>query len=118
VKPTLDRKLYDDRNPMLPEPCPGHGGESTAGPNDVCLLCGRAVIPEVKEAYTPAQQVVLICIEAWAKEHGGAPTPADWPRCEDGHPGFNQVIRIFGCWAAAIEAAGFTPRRHRRRAAA
>lgn len=44
MRPTLDRKLYDDRNPTLPEPCKcdesiNHGG--------VCMKCGRDVIAPV-----------------------------------------------------------------------
>lgn len=58
------------------------------------------------------QDRVLAAIRRFAAEHGRPPVATEWltgkhGRKGDGYPHVPTVIREFGSWAAAIEAAGF-----------
>jgi len=52
---------------------------------------------------------VIAAVQRWAAEHGGRPPiAADWSgRRDASYPHENTVARVFGTWAAGIEAAGF-----------
>ena len=54
---------------------------------------------------------IVGALQEWAVTHGGPPRSADWSRSGDGHPHSNMVIKVFGSWNAAIDAARLEPHR-------
>lgn len=55
---------------------------------------------------------VIDALRAWHNAHGCAPSTFDWRRATTSgalrHPNNPQVLKLFGSWPAAIEAAGLT----------
>lgn len=46
-------------------------------------------------------------IREWEAIHGRPPTSWDWRYASNGYPNYSSVLKRFGSWADAIEAAGF-----------
>jgi hypothetical protein len=53
----------------------------------------------------------IVAIFEWRYARGDLPKAHDWSLQTHDHPSQQQVRRLFGTWNAAIEAAGYTPRR-------
>ncbi|MFL5911443.1 MAG: homing endonuclease associated repeat-containing protein [Gaiellaceae bacterium] len=53
------------------------------------------------------EETVVAAIVRWHAEHGAPPTSAQWLNAADGYPSQSSVRKVFGSWAAGIEAAGF-----------
>jgi len=53
-----------------------------------------------------ADQIIEAMI-AWNHQHGRPPRRRDWTGGGASHPAGNTVYRVFGCWSAALVAAGF-----------
>jgi hypothetical protein len=62
------------------------------------------------------RQSIIEAIRAWAKKHGRAPTQEDWHASDPAgqRPIYATVVRHYGSWPAALEAAGVLPARLRR----
>ena len=62
-------------------------------------------------AQTHTQTAIIQSIREWTEEQGEPPKVAHWRVVGDsGWPSYLTVIRAFGSWDKAIEAAGFEPR--------
>lgn len=57
------------------------------------------------------REATLRAIRRWAESRGAPPTSVQWRRANAEHPSEATVRRLFGSWNAAIETAGFPPRR-------
>lgn len=105
---------------------PTHGGEGPSQPSKRCVSCFQTYRRENFGVWD--RERIVAAIRAWADENGGVPpSGVDWnpPQARAiGHPEkaerferdqawpwVNTVQRYFGSWNAAIEAAGFEPRR-------
>ena len=100
---------------------PTDGSCGPANTPERCLRCAREFATRV------ARERIIECIKRWADTHGGIPpTATDWNASQSrarGHlarvaeyeagdwESTTNVRGRFGSWNAAIEAAGFTPRR-------
>jgi hypothetical protein len=60
-----------------------------------------------KIRWTPER--VLSALRAFADEHGRPPTAGDWSAPGPHYPSRLVVRKRFGCWNAALQAAGLTP---------
>lgn len=89
-----------------------------------CASCNRAA----QVVWT--REAIIAAMRAWAAEYGEPPACADWNQWAARHgfhdeqraerhkqgnaegkwPWFDAVVKNFGSWNLAIEAAGFTPR--------
>jgi hypothetical protein len=57
------------------------------------------------------RETILEAFAEWSRTHGGTPpTNAEWETAAPGCPSAAAVVRHFGSWNAAIDAAGFYPR--------
>lgn len=56
------------------------------------------------------QTEIIEAMQSWAQEMGQPPSCADWRHPSAYRPSQSQVIRRFGKWNHALEAAGFRPR--------
>lgn len=58
---------------------------------------------------------IIVALQAWAAEHGHAPTTTDWAGGDPTgrRPAYLRVVRDFGTWHAALRAAGFDARARR-----
>jgi hypothetical protein len=54
-----------------------------------------------------SKDTIIAAIQRWATEHGAPPTANSWSKKQDGCPACSTVLKHFGSWANAIEAAGF-----------
>lgn len=86
-------------------PRPARGGHrfdtETAAEAARKALAARGV-----DAYQPDE--IIDAIRRWASAHDGVPPVyADWKTKSAGYPASMSAARVFGSWAAAIEAAGF-----------
>ena len=70
-----------------------------------CLSCSR----KARKRWTKAE--VLRRMHAWDELHGESPRWEDWKGAGGEWPPATVVQRLFGSWNAAIEAAGYEPRR-------
>jgi Homing endonuclease associated repeat len=59
---------------------------------------------------TWTRRAIVTALEAWDAEHGRPPMETDWTRAGHEHPPASTVGNVFGCWSAALRAAGFEPR--------
>lgn len=104
---------------------------ATGGPSRRCRRCRKLI--EQSEPYRLSRQhfthdLIIERIREWAERYGEPPGEADWnplqaranndeeraKRFEDANgywPWMTVVYRRFPSWNAAIEAAGFTPRK-------
>lgn len=57
----------------------------------------------------PDREEIIALMKAWEAEHGIAPVAGDWNN-DKTYPTPGWVVRQFGSWNAAIEAAGYFPR--------
>jgi hypothetical protein len=64
-----------------------------------------------RTGYRWSRDLIVYAIDLWHRQHLEAPTQDDWERAGDEHPCRLTVIREFGTWNAAIEAAGLRARR-------
>jgi hypothetical protein len=56
------------------------------------------------------RETIIAAIRRWTEEHGSPPLIRDWqPNGPDYAPSANPVIRLFGSWNEAIQAAGLNP---------
>lgn len=55
------------------------------------------------------RELIISCIQDWARDHGLPPTQIDWSKGTADHPHYRTAAKRFGSWSAAIAAAGFTP---------
>jgi hypothetical protein len=55
--------------------------------------------------------MIVYAIDLWARRHLRPPTAGQWDRAGEDHPSRQTVQRVFGSWNAAIQAAGYVPRR-------
>ena len=53
---------------------------------------------------------IVYAIKLWHRKHQRPPVTREWEQAGENHPSRQTVIRIFGSWNAAMEAAGFVPR--------
>ncbi len=114
------------------KPCVDCGTQTSGGEvrteEPRCHPC--AVVKSGAEAKVWTRSAIILAIGEWAAQYGEPPAVPDWSpfaarhqlhdeeraqRCERAkaageHPSYQTVIREFGSWNAAIEAAGFTPR--------
>jgi hypothetical protein len=65
-----------------------------------------------------SHEAILAALQAWAQAWGRSPSLEQWRRASAAHPSAATVRRLFGSWNAAVEAAGFAPRRPGERRAA
>jgi hypothetical protein len=91
--------------------CPGCGGPALSG--ERCRDCAPGSRP------TATREEIIVALEAWNAEHGAPPREPDWtnasPSWRDAWPrwpGASMVLRVFGSWNAALEAAQLPTRRH------
>jgi hypothetical protein len=56
------------------------------------------------------RELICYAIDLWHRRTLEAPTQDDWERAGADHPCRLTVIREFGTWNAALEAAGLQPR--------
>jgi hypothetical protein len=54
--------------------------------------------------------MIIYAIDLWHRRHLRIPTVMEWHRAGPDNPCRSTVMRVFGSWNAAIEAAGFHPR--------
>lgn len=73
---------------------------ATTSPNSSEMLTGRRNTPWTREE-------IISRIRAWNAEHGAPPRANGWAHATGGNPAQSTVIKVFGSWASAIEAAGF-----------
>jgi hypothetical protein len=73
-----------------------------------CLNCSAAHMSKHLTVWTEGR--IIESIRSWADEHGSPPGAFDFFK-RPGYPAFSLVMRRFGSWNAAIEAAGYTPRK-------
>lgn len=73
-----------------------------------CNSCSVAHQIAYKTVWT--RERIIASVRQWADEHGEPPGAFDWLSCP-GYPAFSLVMKRFGSWNAAIEAAGYTPRK-------
>jgi hypothetical protein len=84
-----------------------------------CLTCAARHSGQAKKRWTP--DVIAAKIQQWNRIYGNPPKMLDWnPHRLDGHrllrfqtgdwPGFTTVVRAYGTWNTAIQAAGLQPR--------
>lgn len=70
-------------------------------------ICGRCWNQKRHEERHWSPERILAAIRAWAAEHGRPPGAREWRHTRPTAPTTNTVVREFGSWANAIEAAGF-----------
>lgn len=78
-----------------------------------CAACQALHLnsPERVAAQTIWSHEKLIeLIQQWGAEHGEPPRVSDWRWRSGDYPSFTTVIKYFGSWNNAIEAAGMEPR--------
>lgn len=54
---------------------------------------------------------IIVAFQEWADEHGRPPKAHEWDKGTPSYPARVTAAAVFGSWNAAMEAAGFTPRR-------
>ncbi len=57
-----------------------------------------------------AYEEIVSALRAWAEEHGRSPSSVDW---QHGSPSRRLIYRVWGSWAAALDAAGLPDWRQR-----
>lgn len=67
--------------------------------------------PGPREGFRWTRESIIYAIELWHRKHLRIPTTDEWDAAGPDHPSRVTVIRRFGSWNAAMEAAGFRPRR-------
>ena len=90
------------------------GGRTTGcnGPKKAPTMCNRCHEKERHEQRYWTQETIVEAIHSFAKEHGRRPVSTEWLYgshgvATDGYPNTATVLREFGKWADAIEAAGY-----------
>ena len=86
-------------------PTSGHAGRALAP-----RCCARCTWRRQHEQRRWTREVVVEAIRRFAVEHDRQPTWTEWVRSDaraDGYPSVGVVLREWGSWAAAVEAAGF-----------
>ena len=99
--------------------CEDCGGETRygghrlkGGVSRICAACQlkRLNSPEaIAERTVWPIESIIEAIQRWGAEHGEPPRIRDF-HIQSGYPSFSTVIKRFGTWNQAIEAAGFEPR--------
>jgi hypothetical protein len=91
--------------------CRGCGGPALSG--ERCLDCAPGSRPSA------TREELVAALHAWNAEHGAPPREPDWttasPSWRDAWPrwpGAGTVLRVFGSWNAALEAARLPTRRY------
>ena len=77
-----------------------------------CAACSLARLnsPQaIAERTVWSQEKIVEAIQKWGAEHGDSPRATDFVGKPD-YPALTTVIRYFGSWNHAIEAAGYEPR--------
>lgn len=89
--------------------CVDCGGPTNAcrGPGKASQRCDscRREFQRANAKWT--KDTVVVAIQRFAAEHGRPPTATEWRRLGDYTPPTNAVLRVWGSWANAVEAAGF-----------
>jgi Recombinase/Homing endonuclease associated repeat len=67
----------------------------------------------LRTAWTEAE--IINALHRWVEQHGEPPASTDWIRASRSHPMATNVFSLFGSWRAALEAAGYSESRPRRR---
>jgi len=57
------------------------------------------------------KQTIIQAIQRWAQQHGHPPRSREWQPATPGYPSATTMIRLFGSFSNAIEAAGYRPYR-------
>lgn len=91
--------------------CDGCGGPALSG--ERCLECA----PRNGPAATPEE--ICAALRAWATEHGAPPRSQDWTAASalwreawPRWPGITTVLRVYGAWNDALDAAGLQTHRY------
>ena len=64
--------------------------------------------PRLGFRWTP--ETVVYAIQLWHRQYSRLPRTSDWEQAGENNPSRQTVMRVFGSWNAAMEAAGFKPR--------
>lgn len=71
----------------------------------------RVMRPGPRKGFRWRADTIVYAIELWHRRYTRAPSALEWERAGENHPSRQTVMRVFGSWNAAIEAAGFAPKR-------
>jgi hypothetical protein len=63
-----------------------------------------------REGFRWTRETIAYAIDLWHREHLRTPTVDEWEAAAPNHPCRQTVLRAFGSWNAAMQAAGFRPR--------
>lgn len=73
------------------------------------MVLVTVTVTEAHRTWTPEE--IIAAFRQWADDHDGAPPSiGDWDGGGSSHPAPITVRRHFGTWAAAVHAAGLSPR--------
>lgn len=93
--------------------CAGCGATTNPGePGKKSGYCSRCFSGHVTQKWT--REAIVEAIQTWAEQHGRLPAAHEWTvrgTASKGFPSSTACQYVFGSWNAAIEAAGFEPRR-------
>jgi hypothetical protein len=67
--------------------------------------------PGPRDGFRWTSETIAYAFELWHRRHLCSPTVDEWRRAGPDHPSVTTVRQVFGSWNAAVEAAGFRPRR-------
>jgi hypothetical protein len=67
--------------------------------------------PGPRDGFRWTDETIAYAFELWHRRHLCSPTVDEWRRAGHDHPSVTTVRQVFGSWNAAVEAAGFRPRR-------